>query len=85
LELKLQLQEGKPVVSEPYLLADVYNPAQYQEDIDETLWLSSYVPEMKIDEVMRPMFDFLFPILADAHDKIEWVDGWDVLNGGSQG
>jgi hypothetical protein len=46
------MQEGKPVISEPYLLADVYNPAQYQEDIHETLWLSSYVPEMKIDEVM---------------------------------
>jgi hypothetical protein len=45
-------QEGKPVTSEPYLLADVYNPAQYQEDIDETLRLSSYVPEMNMDEVM---------------------------------
>jgi hypothetical protein len=69
------MQEHKPVISEPYLLADTTNPEQYQEDLDEALWLSSYVPQLQMEEVMRPISDFLFPILADAYEKIQWMDG----------
>jgi hypothetical protein len=28
---------------------------------------------------MRPMFDFLFPVLADAHDKIQWGYGTNSM------
>jgi hypothetical protein len=69
------LEEQKPVISPPYLVADISRPDQYQQDLDEALWLSSYLPHLDIDEVMRPMFDFQFPILVDAHEKIQWVDG----------
>jgi hypothetical protein len=54
------IQEHKPVMTVPYLLGDSSNPEQYQADQDE---------------VMRPMFDFQFPVLADAHEKIQWNDG----------
>jgi hypothetical protein len=56
-------------------LADTSRPDWYQQDLDEALWLSSYVPHLDIDEVARPMFDFQFPVLADAYDKIQWTDG----------
>jgi hypothetical protein len=69
------LQEHKPVMTDPYLLGDISNPELYQADQDEALWLSSYVPHLDIEEVMRPMLDFRFPILADAHNKIQWMDG----------
>jgi hypothetical protein len=69
------LQDHKPLMTAPYLLGDTSNPEQYQLDQDEALWLSSYVPHLDIEEVMRPIFDFRFPILADAHDKIQWMDG----------
>jgi hypothetical protein len=69
------LEEQKPVLSPPYLVADISRPDQYQQDLDEALWLSSYVPHLDIEEVMRPMFDFQFPILVDAHEKIQWMDG----------
>jgi hypothetical protein len=69
------MQEHKPVLGAPYLLADISNPEQYQQDQDEAFWLSTYTPHLDIDEVMRPMFDFQFPILADQYDKIQWMDG----------
>jgi hypothetical protein len=69
------MQEHKPLISPPYLLADISRPEQYQEDQDKVSWLSSYVPQMDVEEVMRPMFDFHFPVLADAHNKIQWMDG----------
>jgi hypothetical protein len=69
------IQEHKPVISAPYLLADISKPELYQQDQDEAFWLSSYLPHLDIEEVMRPMFDFQFPVLADAHDKIQWMDG----------
>jgi hypothetical protein len=69
------IQEHKPVMTVPYLLGDSSNPEQYQADQDEALWVSSYVPHLEIEEVMRPMFDFQFPVLADAHEKIQWNDG----------
>jgi hypothetical protein len=72
---EIVIQEHKPVITEPYLLGDTSNPEQYQQDLNDALWLSSYVPQLKLDEVMRPIFDFHFPILADAHDKIKWTDG----------
>jgi hypothetical protein len=67
------MQEHKPVISEPYLLADTSNSEQYQEDLNEAIWLSSYVPHMNIEAIMRLIFDFQFPILADAYDKIQWM------------
>jgi Adenylate and Guanylate cyclase catalytic domain len=69
------MQEHKPLISAPYLLADISRPEQYQQDQDEALWISSYVPQLDFEEVMRPMFDFQFPILADAYNKIQWMDG----------
>jgi hypothetical protein len=72
---QLMMQEHKPIMTAPYLLADTSNPEQYQQDMNDALWLSSYVPQLDLEEVMRPIFDFQFPILADAYDKIQWMDG----------
>jgi hypothetical protein len=69
------IQEHKPVMTVPYLLGDVSIPEQYQQDQEEALRLSAYVPHLDIEAVMSPMFDFQFPILADAHDKIQWMNG----------
>jgi hypothetical protein len=69
------MQEHKPLMTAPYLLADISHPEQYEEDQDEASWLSTYLPHLDIEEVMRPIFDFQYPIWADAHDKIHWMDG----------
>jgi hypothetical protein len=64
----------KPVMTSPYLLADTSNAEQYQQDLVDANWLSSYVPQLDFEEVLRPIFDFRFPILADAHDKVQVMD-----------
>jgi hypothetical protein len=72
---EVNMQEHKPVMTVPYLLADTSNPDQYEQDIVDAEWLSTYVPELKIEEAMQPFFDFQFPIIADAYNKIQWMDG----------
>jgi hypothetical protein len=72
---EVMMEEHKPVMTAPYLLADMSNPEQYEQDVNDALWLSPYVPQLNFEEVMRPIFDFQFPVLADAHNKIQWMDG----------
>jgi hypothetical protein len=73
--VEVAMQEQKPLMAPPYLLADISNPEQYQQDQTDAIWLSSYAPYLDIEEVMRPFFDFHFPVLADANDKIQLMDG----------
>jgi hypothetical protein len=68
------LQEHKPVMPVPYLLADTSNPEQYEQDILDAEWLSTYVPELTLEEAMQPIFEFQFPVVADAYKKIQWMD-----------
>jgi hypothetical protein len=72
---KVVMQEHKPVMSVPYLLADSSDPGRYQQDQIDALWMSNYLPQLSMEEVKQPIFDFHFPILADAYDKIQWMDG----------
>jgi hypothetical protein len=69
------MQEHKPVIGVPYLLADTSNPERYKQDQIDALWISSYVPKLSMEEVMQPLFEFHFPVLDDAYDKIQWMDG----------
>jgi hypothetical protein len=73
--MEVAIQDHKPVMTPPFLLGDNSDPEVYQANLDEALWLSSYVPHLDLEEVMQPVFEFQFPILADAHEKIQWMDG----------
>ena len=70
------IRTRRPVLGEPYLVDDPNDPEGQEENIDEANWLSQYLPHAKsIEEIMQPMSDLYYPILEDAHEKIEWVDG----------
>jgi hypothetical protein len=69
------IQEHKPIITPPFLLGDTTDPELYQQDVNDANWVSMYVPELSFEEVMRPIFEFQFPLLADAHNKIQWTDG----------
>jgi hypothetical protein len=72
--IEVSMQEHKPLMTAPYLLADPSDPEQYQLDLNQAHWFTSFLPQLNFEEVMRPVFDFHFPIVADAHDKIQWMD-----------
>jgi hypothetical protein len=71
---ELVLQERKPVLTEPYFLNDPNDPDAYEHILDEANWLSQYLPNKTLEEIMQPMSDLFYPIFEKAHEKIEWVD-----------
>ncbi|KAL3912159.1 MAG: hypothetical protein SGARI_001300, partial [Bacillariaceae sp.] len=73
--MQVVMRERRPVLAEPYLIHYPDDVEGKENDIAEAEWLSQYLPQAEsIEEVMQPISDLFYPILEDAHEKIEWVD-----------
>ncbi|KAG7355294.1 adenylate and guanylate cyclase catalytic domain containing protein [Nitzschia inconspicua] len=71
--MEIMIEDKRPTITPPYLLADPADPAKYQDDLDEANWLHSYLPNVEtVEEVMQPISDFAYPIYHNAHEKIQF-------------
>jgi hypothetical protein len=74
--IEVVLRNQRPMLSRAYLIAYPNDTALVEENRDEALWLSDYAPYLdSIEEVMQPISDLYYPIIIDAHKRIEWMDG----------
>ncbi len=70
------LRDHRPLIIPAYFIAYENDTERIEENYDEALWLSDYLPYMdSIEEVMQPMSDLFYPIIADSNRKIELMDG----------
>jgi Adenylate and Guanylate cyclase catalytic domain len=75
--MEIMMEDHRPTITVPYLLADKSDPARYQEDLDEANWLHDYLPNVdSVEEVLQPLSDFAYPIFANSHERIQFnTDG----------
>ncbi|KAG7359286.1 adenylate and guanylate cyclase catalytic domain containing protein [Nitzschia inconspicua] len=71
--MEIMMQDKRPTITAPYLLANPAVPERYEEDLNEAHWLHSYLPNVEtVEEVMQPISDFAYPIYHNAHERIQF-------------
>ena len=68
------MKTRQPVIGEPYFLDDPSDPEVHEYNLDEARWLSQYLPNKSLEEIMQPMSDISYPVIAAANERIEWMD-----------
>ena len=70
------LQHHRPIISSAYLTASPEDEAQAESDYWDAVWLSAFLPQAEtLEEVLHPISDIFYPIIGDANNKIELMDG----------